>query len=123
MSRNSGGNSKSTSQKYPVSASSEVSQIVSKETVCDVAGRVLSETVRNVSDRLVSELLSDVGGQLVRNVSGELVRKVAGQVFSEMVPNVGRGDSRVRNVSVSASKPSNVGGFTVSNFKSLNGRG
>ena len=93
-----GGNSKSTSQKYPVSASSEVFKICSKV------------TVRNVSDRLVSELLSDVGGQLLRNVSGE--------VFSGMVPNVGRGDSRVRNVSVSGSKFS-----TVSNFKSLYGRG
>ena len=123
MSCSSGGNSKSTSQKYPVSASSEVFKICSKVMPCNVAGRVSSDTVRNVSDRLVSELLSDVGGELVRNVSGQVVRNVAGEVFSGMVPNVGRGDSRVRNFSVSASKPSKVGGFTSSNFKSLYGRG
>ena len=75
----SGGNSKSTSQKYPVSASSGVSKIllgnvsvlvrnVAEQLVRNVSGHVSSDTVRNVAVRGSSDKTSNVVGFISANV-------------------------------------------------------
>ena len=107
----SGGKSKSTSQKNPVSASSAVFKIL----------------FRNVSDQMLCDVAEH---ELVRNVAehvSETVRNVPGQV-----PDVGEVKTRPRNVSDSGSVVPDVGrqgalltdvGGQFSNLMSLYGRG